>query len=246
MRALSLCKKTITLMQSFDFFSCCEIVNKIVTKTDILITNPMKILLISDTHLGAAKPINESQKLFFQCLIELISLERPTHIFHLGDLVNGCILKGEKILEEALRKFDKLNIPTYVIGGNHDRCYAECVRWKDTQNVHLVRNYALHLEIASKKNDSLPTHYYFVHDLGNNYRIRGVSFGVNFANWIKTSSDIIRPDDWMITGHIHTQFFDKKTKTSCIGQYSPEIHEFKYAVLTIGNKITYELKNQNH
>ena len=217
----------------------CPFVNITLTETPIPIIPKMKILLISDTHLGSEIDFNLALEKFISELKNLVEVVKPTHIFHLGDLVDGTFTPtaGGFNLSTALNKLNELAIPIYVIGGNHDRLYASQVNFSNTQYITLSQKYSLSLTIPPQSNSNKPTKIYFAHDLGNNYKARYPA-SKPFVRWIKAGCRISKRD-WLICGHTHESFLVKDECFSCIGQFSPECNNSCYGIIEIDKNVTY-------
>ena len=221
----------------------CPFVNTTLTETEIPFTgSDMTILLISDTHLGSELDFDQSLVEFIKSLKSLIELVKPTHIIHLGDLVNGTFtnFSGGANFSCALSKMSEFGIPIYVIGGNHDRIYAAQSDFNN-EFVTLSQNFSLSLTVPPSHPNGKPTKIYFAHDLGNNYKARA-PYSIPFVRWIKAGCKI-PASQWLIAGHTHESFLLKRECFSCIGQYSPECNNFAYGILTIkNNQVKFEIK----
>lgn len=213
----------------------CSILKKTLRAYSIPLDNKkMRVLFISDTHIGAVMPCANAIELFCNELSQIVNDEQITMICHLGDLINSSIPNGQNPMKEVLLKMSKLKIPVYFIGGNHDRNFMQLLDWQKNEYVNPLFNInAILFEIPSQKEGQEPTKYYFGHDLENNYRVTD-KFAVLFVNWLKDGfSKDIAPTDWLINGHSHVAALCPSTRIGCIGQFSPEINEFAYGILEI-------------
>lgn len=210
----------------------CTLVNDIVNPYVIpLSKTPMRILLVSDTHLGATVDPNRAISMLYNELSELVKTEKVTMICHLGDLVDGTMIEGTKVLSNVLTKMTELKVPFYVIGGNHDRDFFTTLQWKKNQYVTPLKENAILFELPKTNPKEEPQKIYLAHDLLNNYRVRD-QFAFSFIAWIKDGcKKYIKPTDWLITGHTHTSLISYPTRIACVGQFSPEINVFGYAIL---------------
>lgn len=221
----------------------CSLIKKTLRPYSIpLDDKKMRVLLISDTHIGAVMPCADSIQLFYNELSQIVKDEQITMICHLGDLINNSISNGQNPMKEVLLKMSELQIPVYFIGGNHDRNFMQLLDWSKNDYVNpLFNKNAILFEIPSHKEGQEPTKYYFGHDLENNYRVTD-KFAVLFVNWLKDGfSKDIAPNDWLIIGHSHVATLCPSTRIGCIGQFSPEINEFAYGIFEIdqGNACFY-------
>lgn len=183
-----------------------------------------KILLISDCHI-------QDIPLFKAELKNLINKEQPTILLVLGDLVNGSWPKGPAVLQDLMFEFQNYSIPTYIIGGNHDRAYVDVNQ--SIQGVTLIKDTAILLKIHQQQANLLKI--YFAHDLLNNFRVRD-KHAFSFFDWIKSGAEKINSEDWLICGHAHTSLLSNSIRCACIGQYSPENNIRCYSILEIINK----------
>ena len=146
---------------SFGQIFGCELVNtKVIPfKLPINTASPEKILILSDTHIGAYVSPDKSIPLFIKELQKVISIEKPTIICHLGDIVNGSFPNGSTILQEVFTKMNSLSIPTYAIGGNHDREYfANLIpRYKCPPFIHPLKENAIQITTSTGPSHPNPT-----------------------------------------------------------------------------------------
>lgn len=214
--------------QTFGQVFQCPLVNTTVSVYNIPdVQAQMKILLISDTHIGATMDVEKATTLFIDCLREVISQEGITHICHLGDLVDGTLMDGKYVLPRVLKRLSEFELPVYAIGGNHDREFFAGMSWEGDAFVVPSKQLAMLVEYNGTK-------VYLAHDLANNYRVRD-AFAYSFVSWIKDGcKKTIRPEDWLVTGHTHTGLLSHAARISCVGQFSPEIKSFGYGVLEVG------------
>ncbi|KAH0789871.1 Ser/Thr protein phosphatase [Histomonas meleagridis] len=230
---------------SFGQIFACELVNtKVIPfKLPLIPNKPERILILSDTHIGAYIAPEKSIPLFLRELQNVINIEQPTIICHLGDIVNGSFPNGATILQDVLTKMNDFKIPIYAIGGNHDRDYFASLipRWKNPQFIHPLKENAILLTTPAGPTHPNPTNMYLAHDLLNNYRVRD-QFALSFLTWIKNGCKI-NSADWLITGHTHTSLLSFATRTACVGQFSPEINVFGYTIIGInGENVSIETK----
>lgn len=210
-----------------------DIINSRVSVTKIpTIDVNMKILVISDTHIGTEGNPSEAIPKFMASLREVIAKENPTHIFHLGDLISGYFeaKKGGEWVRTALTEMATLGLPVYAIGGNHDREYYKALEWPDKpSHMHPISlSNALLVETHTGKK------LYFAHDLENNLRIRD-QLVYPFLCWIKKACRAtIKPNDWLLTGHVHTAMLSMSAKVGAVGQFAPSLRAYQYTIIEPG------------
>jgi predicted phosphodiesterase len=98
----------------------CEIVNLSVAALPIPVTQKpvMWILLISDTHIGARRGVEDS---FITALNRLIQSEKAMHVVHFGDLIDYEVNSPEMQLADVLGQRAALPVPIWLISSNQDR-----------------------------------------------------------------------------------------------------------------------------
>lgn len=75
--------------------------------------NALKIVMLSDLHLGYHNPKSE-----LSCWVTMINAENPDLILIAGDIIDGSI---RPLIEENMAtEFRKLNAPVYACPGNHE------------------------------------------------------------------------------------------------------------------------------
>lgn len=216
----------------------CPLVNTTVNAYKIPLSESTKrILLVSDTHLGATIPAEQAITLFSNELSTIIKKEGITMICHLGDLVDGTFTEnmGTKVLNDVLTKVSELQIPFYVFGGNHDRDFFTPLKFPKNPFVTPLKENAVVFELPPRGKEE-PQKIFLAHDLLNNYRVRD-QYAYSFVSWIKQGcKQYIKPTDWLLTGHTHTSLISYPSRLGCVGQFSPEINVFGYAVLEIDQR----------
>lgn len=202
-------------------------------------SEPMKALMISDCHIGARVQVDVAINLFIDSLNALIANENPTVLFILGDLVDGT--QTEDVFKAVLVQLTKIDLPIYVIGGNHDRKFFSLINWPSNTNVTISE--ALAIQLTAQLPGRPDIKVFLAHDLLNNYRVRD-PHAFFFADWIKQGAkNYIKPEDWLIIGHTHTGLMSHASRIACIDQFSPEIKVFGYATLQFNSDFVLSIKN---
>lgn len=198
-----------------------------------------KALLVSDCHLGAKLPIDVAINIFIDALSALINRENATVLFILGDVVDGT--QGADVLRRLISRLEKLRLPVYAIGGNHDREFFANIKVDRNSNVTIAHELSFMINIRQANRPNIRV--FMAHDLLNNYRVRD-PHAYFFATWIKEGArNYIKPDDWLIIGHTHTGFLSHASRVACIGQFSPEIRVFGYGTLELDEDLVVSVKN---
>jgi predicted phosphodiesterase len=207
---------------------------------------PMRVLVVSDTHIGRSDPSDpEPSKVQYLAELEdLVRFEHATHLLHLGDLVDNTAENGLVHLVDCLRRFEALGIPVYTIHGNHDLIFYCLVQWPESPTLHLTDESALLLDIPAAPGKDDATRIFLAHDLENSFKIRD-QFAFMFAFWMKEAfQETIKPDDWLLLGHTHTQCLSAECKVGCVGQYAPAENAWTYTVIDIGEEVSIEMKHR--
>lgn len=177
----------------------------------------IKLLLISDTHLG-----NKYDRLdILRYLYAKAEDTGVNYVLHSGDLTEGLSGRPEQIysLKEAsytgqrdyvVEKYPRSNVPTYLIAGNHDmwwykKCGADIC--KDISNlrddIHYLGSDCEDLQIGKLK-------LRLFHGIG------GSSYAKSYKlqKYLDSIPMSERPHI-LQTGHIHQSFYMKQGKTHC-------------------------------
>lgn len=177
----------------------------------------IKLLLISDTHLG-----NKYDRLdILRYLYAKAEDTGVNYVLHSGDLTEGLSGRPEQIysLKEAsytgqrdyvVGKYPRSNVPTYLIAGNHDmwwykKCGADIC--KDISNlrddIHYLGSDCEDLQIGKLK-------LRLFHGIG------GSSYAKSYKlqKYLDSIPMSERPHI-LQTGHIHQSFYMKQGKTHC-------------------------------
>lgn len=177
----------------------------------------VKLLLISDTHLG-----NKYDRLdILRYLYAKAEDTGVNYVLHSGDLTEGLSGRPEQIysLKEAsytgqrdyvVEKYPRSNVPTYLIAGNHDmwwykKCGADIC--KDISNlrddIHYLGSDCEDLQIGKLK-------LRLFHGIG------GSSYAKSYKlqKYLDSIPMSERPHI-LQTGHIHQSFYMKQGKTHC-------------------------------
>jgi predicted phosphodiesterase len=203
--------------------------------------SPMRVLLVSDSHIGASADAHQSIAQYLAVLSTLIQSERPTHLVHLGDMIHGPLSLdvGAGLVSEVVTGLDLLRIPTWIIGGNHDREFVAAAAWPETEFVHRVTELAMVINLPGK---NPPERVFLSHDMGNNYKVWDEST-YSYLAWVKEAFKTwIKPTDWLVTGHCRTMFLSFDSRLGCVGQFAPEIKAYGYTMLEIGTSMSFNLR----
>jgi len=177
----------------------------------------LKLLLISDTHLGSKYDRLDILKYLYNKASE----KDINYILHAGDVTEGFSNRPEQIYsllepsytgqrDYVIDKYPKSDIPTYMISGNHDNWWIkEC-------GSDIVK------DIASKRDDLI----YLGSDCEDikigklKIRLYHGCKGQSYAKSYKLQKylDSIAVDEipnLLVTGHIHQAFYMKQGNTHC-------------------------------
>ena len=101
------------------------------------VSKPVKLVMVSDLHLGY-----HNQREEFHRWVDLINAEKPDLILIAGDIIDGSMrpLKDQKMYEE----FHRLSAPVYACLGNHEYFSGEpeAQQFYRDANIHLLQDSA--------------------------------------------------------------------------------------------------------
>ena len=177
----------------------------------------LKLLMISDTHLGSKYDRLDILRYLYQEAED----KNVNYVLHSGDLTEGRSNRDDQIysLKESsydgqrdyvVEKYPKSNIPTYVISGNHDlwwvkRCGSDIVR--DICSKREDMTY-LGSDCEDLKIGKLKIRLY--HGKGGSAYAKSYKL----QKYLDTVPLEERPHI-LQTGHIHQSFYMKQDKTHC-------------------------------
>ena len=190
---------------------------------DINIEN-IKILLLSDFHVGKIYDINETIPILFKEIERLVKFEFPDYIFLLGDLVDGNCPNSVETYIRILRNVLKFHRRTFIIGGNHDRQIVDAIlqRVQLPSSLYLSKERYILLETVPK--------IFLGHDWYYNMRVRD-NVTLSFMRNIRNRTKAMNESDYMVIGHTHTQICDEQKVSCSIGQFSVDDNSYKYSII---------------
>ena len=105
------------------------------TITSAKVTKPVRVVLLSDLHLGYHNRRNELHR-----WIDIINSEKPDIVLIAGDIIDGSIrpLKEQRMYEE----FQRLQAPVYACLGNHEYYSGEpgALQFYQLAGINLLRD----------------------------------------------------------------------------------------------------------
>ncbi len=177
----------------------------------------IKLLLISDTHLGSKYDRLD----ILRYLYAKAEDNKVNYVLHSGDLTEGLSGRPQQLYElkensytgqrdYVIDKYPKSDIPTYLISGNHDlwwikQCGSDILKdiCMQRENLHYLGSDCEDLKIGKLK-------IRLYHGKG------GGSYAKSYKlqKYLDTISLEERPHI-LQTGHIHQAFYMKQDKTHC-------------------------------
>ena len=179
--------------------------------------NHLKLLLISDTHLGSKYDRIDILKYLYNKAEE----ENVKYILHSGDFTDGRSNRPEQVyelrepsfegqVEYCIDKYPKFSGKTYVIQGNHDDWWYKNAGSEVVKAIAKQRDDIIYLgaDIADMRIGNLKVRLF--HGSG------GGSYAKSYKiqKYLDTIPMSERPDI-LQTGHIHQSFYMKQDKTHC-------------------------------
>lgn len=177
----------------------------------------LKLLLISDTHLGSKYDRLDILKYLY------IKAEKAgvNYVLHSGDLTEGFSGRPQQIYElkepsytgqrdYVIKNYPKSSIPTYIIAGNHDlwwikRCGADIVKdiCDNREDLHYLGSDCEDLEIGKLR-------IRMFHGVG------GSAYAKSYKMQKYLDSIPVEERPHILqTGHTHQAFYMKQGKTHC-------------------------------
>jgi predicted phosphodiesterase len=177
----------------------------------------LKLLMISDTHLGSKYDRLDILRYLYAKAEE----SGVNYVLHSGDLTEGFSGRPEQIYElkehsytgqrdYVVKNYPESNIPTYIIAGNHDfwwfkKCGADIVKdiCDKRDDLHYLGSDCEDLEIGKLR-------IRLFHGMG------GSSYAKSYKmqKYLDSIPAEERPHI-LQTGHIHQAFYMKQGKTHC-------------------------------
>ena len=177
----------------------------------------LKLLLISDTHLGSKYDRLDILKYLYAKAED----KEVKHILHSGDFTDGRSNRAEQVYElrepsyegqvqYCIEKYPKFNGKTYAIQGNHDDWWYKSAGSEILKSIAKERDDIIYLgpDVADLKIGKLKIRLF--HGSGGNAYAKSYKL----QKYLDTIPLEERPDI-LQTGHIHQSFYMKQDKTHC-------------------------------
>ena len=177
----------------------------------------LKLLLISDTHLGSKYDRLDILKYLYAKAGD----KEVKHILHSGDFTDGRSNRAEQVYElrepsyegqvqYCIEKYPKFNGKTYAIQGNHDNWWYKSAGSEILKSIAKERDDIIYLgpDVADLKIGKLKIRLF--HGSGGNAYAKSYKL----QKYLDTIPLEERPDI-LQTGHIHQSFYMKQDKTHC-------------------------------
>ena len=177
----------------------------------------LKLLLISDTHLGSKYDRLDILKYLYAKAGD----KEVKHILHSGDFTDGRSNSAEQVYElrepsyegqvqYCIEKYPKFNGKTYAIQGNHDNWWYKSAGSEILKSIAKERDDIIYLgpDVADLKIGKLKIRLF--HGSGGNAYAKSYKL----QKYLDTIPLEERPDI-LQTGHIHQSFYMKQDKTHC-------------------------------
>ncbi|KAI5548462.1 metallo-dependent phosphatases family [Trichomonas vaginalis G3] len=196
-----------------------------------------KIVAISDLHVGQFESTANNTPKMVDKIRELVEKVKPTALFILGDIIHFKFYRIPTSWLDFYRLLDTINIPIYVIPGNHDRYLHDYVKnhFQGT-NVHL-----LNVEIMCVYVEGYPHPVIFGHDLKNDKKVHGDEITHEWIRMLReTFHDIIPDESLMVLGHLHDFVITRDKQNVTVLPFSCSLHCFMYTILTPGENGKFE------
>lgn len=177
----------------------------------------LKLLLISDTHLGSKYDRIDILKYLYSKAED----KGIKHILHSGDFTDGRSNRAEQVYElrepsyegqvqYCVDKYPKFNGKTYAIQGNHDNWWYKSTGSEILKSIAKERDDIIYLgpDVADLKIGKLKIRLF--HGSGGNAYAKSYKL----QKYLDSIPSNEKPNI-LQTGHIHQSFFMKQDKTHC-------------------------------
>ncbi|OHT04617.1 Ser/Thr protein phosphatase [Tritrichomonas foetus] len=192
----------------------------------------MNSLVISDIHFTSNKNLSESLPIVAKKTLSIILQKKITSIFMLGDIVENRSHTRIENLELIFNTFDKFGIPIFAIAGNHDRRVFKDIKYKNRfTNIHVILDSVMLLEHPNPEDGTI-RRVLLSHNFMNDLWTNNVQSKV-FAKRIKQVYNyMVKPDDFLLIGHVHIFNHDKENRCASLGTFSYDKHKASYAIIS--------------
>jgi hypothetical protein len=194
-----------------------------------IVTN-VRALILTNQELGKTLPVTVGLPQLMKSILGVISRESINAIFLIGNLVHRdvCASESRKILTMAIRAFEVLPIPVYIMGGEGNRELLWDAKHKSPcSNVRVIYDQLIKFEHPQGRNTFL------AHALNADFdrdHIEGFISGLK-----KALGAEIGADDFLLVGNLHQYAYNQRTMVGSIKDFSPDNHHTGYAVISYGS-----------
>lgn len=193
----------------------------------------MIALVITDLHFNKHKDLSQSIPHTLKEILALIKKHNANVLFVLGDVIQGSNKKGSLLVPIVCHAFEQLPIPVYLIGGNHDRGYYRSAKYDCSKsNLKIIHDKMMLLEHPNPE-PGLRKRVFLAHEMGNNRKLTDSQIPI-FLKALKDTFTVIRPDDYLLTGHTHATKILESENLASVLNYSYDLKSDGYALITTG------------
>lgn len=192
--------------------------------------NNFKGLVISDHHFGLKMELQTSLSIFKSKLEQIIKNLNPTCLFMLGDTIDFHASNFTESIKIVFNYLEKLEIPIFLLGGNHDKERILKLNYKFEKNLIFVKDTFIRIQHPKSTGEKY-TGILMGHDLGNNFAVL-YDDAPTFVKWMREVFDrYFKPGQMMLIGHMHKEVSLNEYDSYSIKQFSPDFHVFQYAII---------------
>lgn len=185
---------------------------------------------ITDQHLGRYTKFETDFSIFKNKLETLLDQTKATCLFMLGDTIDYHCRNYENSFKSVFNYLETLQIPIFLLGGNHDKERIEKLYHNFNKNLVYVRETFIRVR-HSNSNGEKYSGILMGHDLGNDFQVDPCDAPI----YVKWMGDVFRryfnPGEMMLIGHTHQNIAIKENESYSIKQFSPYFESYQYALI---------------
>ena len=202
-------------------------------------------LVISDFHFNQKNNFYMSSPGRGKKRIDGVKSKKMKTMSALGDNVEqNQVPEAQQCFVKVVKLFQDIGLPTFIIGGNHDRQFVSSMKAGlpiPKKSVEIVSESCMVLNHPNPEPGKYPS-VFFGHDLLNNF-YSSVSETAPFLKALKRRVSIIPPEAFLLVGHVHSTKRIPEENVACVGSFSSEaagFSRYEYAIITSDNGFTIE------
>lgn len=188
-------------------------------------------LVITDQHFGKWNvSFTKSFSTFKDKLNDLLNQTNPTCLFMLGDTIDYSNRDWEQSFYTVFDYLESLEIPVFLLGGNHDKERIINLNYEFDQNLIFVKETFIRIKHPNPNNENY-SGILLGHDLGNNFLVDPPDAPI-YVKWMKdVFKKYFSQGEMMLLGHTHQNISIEEDEAYSIKQFSPVFRSYQYALI---------------